>query len=135
MTSLMPALAGNTWAAIAIALGAFLVLLGGLQVYARATGARPETTRKMFHTGSGVLTLAFPFLFRQTWPVLALTGTSALLVAGIKFLPALRDRLEQHGTRVIYTRYSGAVTIRYGRTGWESRTMDGTRFSSEDVGR
>jgi phytol kinase len=96
----MPALAGNTWAAMALALGAFLVLFGGLQVFARATGARPETTRKMFHTGSGVLTLAFPYLFRQTWPVLVLTGTSALLVAGVKFLPALRDRFGRVANRV-----------------------------------
>jgi phytol kinase len=100
VTSLMPALAGNTWAAMAIALGAFLVMFGGLQFYARATGARPETTRKMFHTGSGVLTLAFPFLFRQTCPVLVLTGTSALLVAGVKFLPALRDRFGRVANRV-----------------------------------
>ena len=96
----MPALAGNTWAAMAIALGAFLVLFGGLQVYARATGARPETTRKMFHTGSGVLTLAFPFLFREMWPVLLLTGASALLVAGVKFVPALRDRFGRVANRV-----------------------------------
>ena len=85
---------------MAITLGAFLVLFGGLQVYARATGARPETTRKMFHTGSGVLTLAFPFLFRQIWPVLVLTGTSALLVAGVKFLPALRDRFGRVANRI-----------------------------------
>ena len=100
MTSLMPALAGSTWAGMAIALGAFLVLFGGLQVYARATGARPETTRKLFHTGSGVLTLAFPFLFHQTWPVLVLTGTSALLVSAVKFVPALRDRFGRVANRV-----------------------------------
>jgi phytol kinase len=54
----------------------------------------------MFHTGSGVLTLSFPYLFRQTWPVLVLTGTSALLVAGVKFLPALRDRFGGVANRV-----------------------------------
>ena len=95
-----PALAGNTWAAMAIALGAFLLLFGGLHVYARATGARPETTRKMLHAGSGVLTLAFPFCFARRWPVLVLTGASALLVAGVKFLPPLRDRFGQVANRV-----------------------------------
>ena len=100
MTNVVPALVGNTWAAMSIALGAFLLLFGGLQVYARATGARPETTRKMFHTGSGVLTLAFPFLFQQTWPVLVLTGASALLVAAVKFVPALRDRFGGVANRV-----------------------------------
>lgn len=100
MTGVMSVLAGNTWAALAVALGGFLVLLAGVQVYARATGARPETTRKMFHTGSGALTLTFPFLFRETWPVLLLTGASALLVSGVKFLPALRDRFGHVANRV-----------------------------------
>ena len=100
MTSLMSALAGGTGAAMAAALGAFLVLFGALHIHARAAGADPETTRKMFHTGSGVLTLAFPFLFRETWPVLVLTGATALLVGGIKFLPALRNRLGRVANRV-----------------------------------
>ena len=76
------------------------LLFGGLQVYARATAARPETTRKMFHAGSGVLTLAFPFLFHETWPVLLLTGASALLIAAVKFLPALRARYGSVANRV-----------------------------------
>ena len=111
----MPALVGNTWAAMAVALGAFLLLFGGLQVYARATGARPETTRKLFHTGSGLLTLAFPFLFRRRWPVLLLTGASALLVAAVKFLPALRDR--------------------FGRRREPRRTDDAGRAVLSDLGR
>jgi phytol kinase len=100
VTGVLAALAGNTWAAIAVALIGFLVLLGSVQLFARATGARPETTRKMFHCGSGVLTLAFPFLFHEMWPVLLLTGASALLVLGIKFLPAFRSRLGHVANRV-----------------------------------
>jgi phytol kinase len=96
----MTSLAGNTGAAMTVALGGFLLLFVGLQVYARAAGAPGETTRKMFHTGSGVLTLAFPFLFRDLWPVLVLTGTSALLVSAVKFLPALHARFGQVANRV-----------------------------------
>jgi hypothetical protein len=105
----MSALAGNTWAAIAVALGGFVTLFAGLQVYARATSAPPESTRKMFHTGSGALTLAFPFLFRETWPVLLLTAASVLLVSSIKFLPALRDRFGRVAHRVDRTTFGECI--------------------------
>jgi hypothetical protein len=42
----------------------------------------------------------------------------------------LRERLEQHAVPVIYTRFSGAVTIKCGKAGWELSAMDGTRFAS-----
>jgi phytol kinase len=100
VTSVIATLADRTWLAIAAALGGFLVLFGGLQVFTRLTSARPETTRKMFHTGSGALTLTFPFLFRETWPVLLLTGASALLVTAVKLLPALRARFGGVANRV-----------------------------------
>lgn len=90
----------NPWAACAAALVAFLLLFGGLQVYARMSAAPAEVTRKLFHTGSGALTLTFPFLFRDVWPVLLLTGASAALVAAVKFLPPLRARLGGVANRV-----------------------------------
>ena len=83
MSAVVPTLAAHPWLAIAVALAAFVALFGGLQIYARAADARPETTRKMFHAGSGALTLAFPFLFHDVWPVLLLTGASALLFAAV----------------------------------------------------
>ena len=92
MSEILATLSAHTWAAITVALGGFLLLFGGLQIYAGVTGASAEATRKMFHAGSGALTLVFPFLFRETWPVLLLTGASALLIAAVKFVPALRAR-------------------------------------------
>jgi phytol kinase len=88
----VPAFAASTWVAIAVVLGGFLALFAGLQVVARLAAVSGEATRKMFHAGSGALTLTFPFLFRDAWPVLLLTGAAAALVAAVKFLPALRDR-------------------------------------------
>lgn len=82
----------NPWPAMAAALGAFLLLFLILQIYARF-GAAPETTRKLLHTGSGLLTLSFPFLFKDVWPVLLLTGATALLIGAVKFVPALRRLL------------------------------------------
>ena len=100
MTAALPALAQNPWLGIAAALGGFLLLFAGLQVVARTGTVRGESTRKMFHAGSGVLTLAFPFIFRETWPVLLLTGASAALIAAVKFVPALRARFGGVANRV-----------------------------------
>ena len=100
MTAMLSSLASNTWLAMGVMLAAFLALYGLLHLYTRLTASRPETTRKMFHTGSGVLTLAFPFLFREAWPVLVLTGASVLFIAAIKFLPSLRARAGGVANRV-----------------------------------
>jgi competence protein ComEC len=42
----------------------------------------------------------------------------------------LKDRLEQTGIPVIYTRISGAVKIVTDKSGWKLQTMDGQTFSS-----
>jgi phytol kinase len=78
---------------MALALAAFLLLVGSLAAYRRLGHPQPETVRKLLHTGSGLLTLSFPFLFDELWPVLLLTGASATLVAIMKFVPAVRRRL------------------------------------------
>jgi phytol kinase len=93
-------LSGHPWIAIAASLASFLLLFAALQVYARLGAPRPETTRKLLHTGSGALTLAFPFLFRELWPVLLLTGASALLIGSVKFVRPLRALLGRVTNRV-----------------------------------
>jgi phytol kinase len=90
----------STWLSMAAMLAAFLGLYLLLHLYARATAARPETTRKLFHTGAGILTLAFPFLFDTAWPVFVLTGVSAVFISAVKFVPALRSRAGQVTNRV-----------------------------------
>lgn len=100
MAALLATLAAHTWLSIAVMLASFLLLYAVLQASARAGAGRPETTRKLFHTGSGILTLAFPFVFHEVWPVLLLTGASAGFIAAIKFLPALRARVGHVANRV-----------------------------------
>lgn len=82
----------NPWVGVAAALAAFVTLFGALWIFVRAGGSA-ELTRKLLHSGSGLLTLTFPFVFEATWPVLLLTGASALLIASAKFLPSLRGRV------------------------------------------
>jgi phytol kinase len=95
VTPAWEALARQPWLAAATAFAAFLVLIGSLGAYAHAGSPRPETVRKLFHIGSGLLTLGFPFLFAEAWPVLVLTGLSAAIVGAIRFLPPVRARLGQ----------------------------------------
>jgi phytol kinase len=96
----LPVLADNPWLGVAAALGGFVLLFATLVLVSR-TGALPgEGTRKLFHAGSGILTLSFPFIFRDTWPVLLLTGASALLIASVKFVPSLRARFGSVANRV-----------------------------------
>lgn len=100
MSAAAAALCANPWLGIAAALAAFFMLFGVLVVIARAGAITGEGTRKIFHTGSGLLTLAFPFIFREVWPVLVLTGASAALVAAVKFAPLLRGRFGGVANRV-----------------------------------
>lgn len=64
-----------------------LSLLGAiflsLWVWQRRTAPHPEIPRKLAHIGMGVVTLSFPWLFRDVWPVwtLAILATSGLLAA------------------------------------------------------
>jgi phytol kinase len=96
-------LAARPWLAIGVFLAAFLTLVSGLILLHRLRSPHPEITRKLLHTGSGLLTMSFPFLFHELWPVLLLTGGSALLVGALKLLPAAR-------------RHSGRMVDGVGRT-------------------
>ena len=93
MSGRLEALHANPWLAVAAFLVAFIALLGGAIVHRRFWSPHPEITRKALHAGSGLLTLSFPFLFRDLWPVLLLTAGSAAIIAALKFLPLVRRRL------------------------------------------
>lgn len=95
----------STWLVMAGTMSAFLLLLVALQAYARTVSVPPETTRKLLHAGSGLLTLPFPFLFRDAWPVLVLTGASALVLAAARFVPPVRARLGGVAGRVNRTTF------------------------------
>lgn len=52
-----------------------------------------ELARKMVHTGMGLVALSFPFLFRDTWPVITLAGLSIVLLLGVKLAGPLKKQL------------------------------------------
>src|SRR5262245_55677438 len=60
---------------VALALGA---LLGGLRLWQVRHQPHPELARKLLHVGMGIVTLSFPWLFADVWPV----ATLAVLAFG-----------------------------------------------------
>jgi phytol kinase len=78
------------WLGIATLMAAFVAMLVLLTRWTRGGSAHAEIPRKILHTGSGLLTLTFPLVFADVWPVLVLTSSTAMLLAAIKFLPSCR---------------------------------------------
>jgi phytol kinase len=74
-------------------LAAFLALFAALEVCARRQLLGPEATRKLLHTGSGLMTLSFPYVFHTVWPVMLLTAATAAFLAVARFARPLRARL------------------------------------------
>lgn len=105
MNAMAAPITARPWLAIGVFLAAFLTLVGALILFSRLRSPHPEVTRKLLHTGSGLLALLFPFLFSRFWPVLLLTTASALLIGALKLVPTAR-------------RHSGRMVDGVNRTTW-----------------
>jgi len=80
----------------------FLGLFGISELIHRTTSTNVENTRKLVHFGTGALTLMFPVFLTNSWSVLVLCASFAvilLLSLKYKFLPSINaiDR-ESHGS-------------------------------------
>lgn len=78
-------------AGIALVLGALLGLLAGLWLLQRSGRVYPELVRKLLHVGMGLVTVSFPWLFDEAWPVLLLGGSSAVLLLSLRWVRALKE--------------------------------------------
>jgi phytol kinase len=78
-----------------VVLGALGGMLGGLTLYRRLAAPHPELLRKCLHVGMGIVTLLFPWLFDQAWPVLVLCVLSVLLLVGLRTVKALKAGVGQ----------------------------------------
>jgi phytol kinase len=83
------------WLSAVLLLAAFLLWLGALKLYQHFRSPHPEHLRKLLHTGSGLLTLSFPWLFDTPTPVILLCATTASLLLAVKVVPAFRRQLGQ----------------------------------------
>jgi len=90
-----------------------LVLLGGVMAALKLISARcclhPETSRKAVHILMGMVTLSFPRLFREAWPVLLLTVLAVAALAGTRLVAPLQKQfgtvlngVERHSLGEVY---------------------------------
>jgi phytol kinase len=95
MTLLPQWLPPPPWLSALLLLAAFLLWLGALKLFQHFRSPHPEHLRKLLHTGSGLLTLSFPWLFDTPTPVILLCATTASLLLAVKVIPAFRRQLGQ----------------------------------------
>jgi phytol kinase len=70
-----------------------LLLMVALHMYQHTRGLAPETSRKLFHLGGGLTTLALPWMFADVWPVLLLTAITVPALLTLKHVQRLRKGL------------------------------------------
>lgn len=61
-----------------------IAIIHGLSRWQRAFNPDPEVIRKALHVVMGLVTLSFPWIFTDSWPVLALSIISSLFIAVLK---------------------------------------------------
>ena len=72
-------------------LGGLGLLLGGVHCLGYTTWCGAELRRKLVHVGMGLLTISFPWLFHERWPVWLLAIFATVALGGIRLNKALRQ--------------------------------------------
>lgn len=80
----------NAWIAIASVLAVLLASISLLRWYQISHKPHPEIVRKLLHVIMGSVTIAFPWVFHETWPVWLLAGLCAATLGAIKYQPNLK---------------------------------------------
>jgi len=79
-------------AIVVLALAGIFVALRLVQTRPGLTRfASPELMRKAAHVASGLVTMSFPWVFSETWPVVALSALSLASMLAMRLLPVARD--------------------------------------------
>jgi len=76
-------------AGIAFVLISLVLLIFLLRFVQLKTTLHPESIRKILHLVMGLVTLAFPWIFNEAWPVFILAFISMLLFSMLRFYPPL----------------------------------------------
>ncbi len=80
----------NPWLGMAIVVSSLSLLMAGLRLWQHLGTPHGELTRKCLHIGMGLLTLSFPWLFEEAWPIIVLGLLSAGGMLALRFVRALR---------------------------------------------
>ena len=86
----MTSISATPAASIAALGGAFLLLVACLTVWRHRWQPEQERVRKGLHMGSGLLTLPFPYVFVDCWPVVLLCGMAGMVLIGMRWMPVIR---------------------------------------------
>src|SRR5262245_47863763 len=87
----------SPWLGMALVILTLVVLMGGLRLWQRLGSPHPELTRKLLHIGMGSVTLSFPWLFNEAWPIIVL---GILSVGGMLSLRLVRGLKRSLGSVV-----------------------------------
>jgi len=82
----------SVWFGILLVLATLGCVMAGLKLVGARCGLHPETSRKSVHIAMGLVTLFFPWLFREAWPVLLLAVLAVVALVGTRLLKPLRER-------------------------------------------
>lgn len=73
-----------------------LIVLAGVMTCLKLITSRcnlhPESSRKAVHIVMGLVTLSFPWIFTESWPVLLLAGIAVAALVGTRLIRPLRER-------------------------------------------
>ncbi|WP_054696225.1 diacylglycerol/polyprenol kinase family protein [Geotalea toluenoxydans] len=74
---------------VTVVLGA---VMAGLKLISARCNLHPESSRKSVHILMGLVTLSFPWLFKESWPVLLLAGIAVAALMGTRLIGPLREQ-------------------------------------------
>jgi phytol kinase len=80
------------WLGIVLVLAALLALQVIARLWRRGNPHRAELSRKLMHVSLGLLTLTFPWLFDEAWPVFVVCGAIAIWLIAVRRLSFVQRR-------------------------------------------
>ncbi len=82
----------NPWLAMGMVAFLLALMFVALRVYQVRSSPHPELVRKLLHMIMGCVTLTFPWLFDESWPVIVLAGCTIMGLWGLKVRQGLRQQ-------------------------------------------
>lgn len=80
----------SPWLGIALVMTCLGSFIAALKWFQTRNVAHPEVVRKCLHTTMGLVTLTFPWLFHEAWPVLLLAVLSVITLLSLRYIKFLR---------------------------------------------
>src|SRR4051812_25876345 len=89
-SGLLQLVRANPIAGVIVIIVLLCTLMAILKVLRTRRAVHPELLRKVVHILIGLVTLSFPWLFAEPWPVIAIAAVSSALMVAVKAPGPLR---------------------------------------------